>query len=236
MRRRLLLASNSSDSDYDDGGYLDYVTGELAGFLDGVQQIVTFPYALGDHDLFDRRAARKFAEFGVETLPIQHETDQRAAVAGAEAAFVGGGNTLRLLKTLYDLDLVSALRDFVASGRPYVGSSAGSILCGPSIRTTNDMPIVHPPTLDALGVLGFHINPHYIDPLPVDMYHGESREMRLLEFLEENDSVVVALYESSMLRVDDARVTLLGSGGGRLFQRGADPRPLAPGSDLSVYG
>jgi len=124
------------------------------------------------------------------------------------------------------------IREKIEAGFPYIGSSAGSILCGLNIKTTNDMPIVDPPSLDALGILPFDINPHYVDPLPLSLYHGESRELRLTEFLEENDTVVVGLREGAMLRIEWPSVRLKGPGGARIFRRGADPLELATGATL----
>jgi dipeptidase E len=231
MPKRLLLASNSTNSNYE-SGYLDYCGAEMADFLGSVRRVLLVPYALRDHTLFARRARARFNQLGFELDSISEAVDPVQAVKTAEALFVGGGNTHRLLDWMYRLKLLEPVRAKIEAGFPYVGSSAGSILCGPSIKTTNDMPIVDPPSMDALEILPFHINPHYVDPLPLDLYHGESRELRLTEFLEENDSVVLALREGAMLRIEWPCLMLKGPGGARLFERGSMPREIPAGARL----
>ena len=154
-------------------------------------------------------------------------------VEAAEAVFAGGGNTFRLLAKLYRLDLLAALRARALAGMPYLGASAGSNLACPTVRTTNDMPIVEPPSLTALGLVPFQINPHYQDPDPASTHQGETREQRIREYHEENELPVVGLREGAMLAVEGDRMTLLGSTRARLFRRGAEPEEFAPGADLS---
>ncbi len=166
---------------------------------------------------------------GYDLRSLHRAPSPRAAVGGAEAIFVGGGNTFRLLKSLYDHDLLDAIRARVASGAPYIGSSAGSVVACPTLKTTNDMPIVEPSSFEALGLVAFQINAHYLDPDPNSTHMGETREVRLREFLEENDLPVVALREGAILRVDDSRVRLGGTTGARLFRRGLPPEELQPG-------
>src|SRR5205085_2572735 len=137
-------------------------------------------------------------------------------------------NTFRLLASLQAHDLVAAIRACVAGGMPYVGSSAGTNVACPTIRTTNDMPIVEPRTLDALALVPFQVNPHYLDADPRSTHMGETREQRLREFHEENDTPVLALREGAMVRVEGTRVTLLGTSGARLFRRGREPDELVP--------
>ena len=153
-------------------------------------------------------------------------------IEDGEAIFVGGGNTFRLLQALYERDLVDAIRDRVRSGIPYIGSSAGTNIAAPTIKTTNDMPIIQPPSFDSLGLVHFQINPHYLDADPSSTHKGETREQRLIEFLEENDTPVVGLREGTMLRVEDGRTTLVGLAAARLFRRGKDPVEAAPGTAL----
>jgi dipeptidase E len=231
MPKRLLLASNSTNSNYNEG-YLDYCADEIDDFLGSVRRVLLVPYALRDHDLFLKRARYRFGLMGREVESIHLAADPAQAIRDAEALFIGGGNTHRLLNRLYQLHLLPSIREKIEAGSPYIGSSAGSILCGLNIKTTNDMPIVDPPSLDALGILPFDVNPHYVDPLPLELYHGESRELRLTEFLEENDTVVVALREGAMLRIEWPSVILKGPGGARIFRRGADPLELRPGAAL----
>lgn len=234
MGLNLLLASNSTNSNYDEG-YLDYVVEDLEDFLgdDAPKTVLLVPYALKDADGFARRARARFERSGHKLESIHEKADPVAAVNEAEAVFVGGGNTFRLVRRLYALDLIGALRDYIVAGRPYIGSSAGTIICGPSMKVTNDMPIVMPPSFETLGVLPFHINPHYIDAYPEGFYHGETRELRLTEFLEENDDVVIGLYEGSLLRVRGADVLLKGERGALIFRRGRDIQHVGAGTLLN---
>ena len=159
--------------------------------------------------------------YGVDSL---HEAaDMRQAVASAEAVFIGGGNTFRLLKRLYDLELLAAIRERAENGMPYLGASAGSNIAGPTIRTTNDMPIVEPPSFAALGLVPFQINPHYIDPAPGSTHMGETREERILQFLEENETPVIGLREGAMLRMENGVCELRGAAGARVFRKGNAP-------------
>jgi dipeptidase E len=174
---------------------------------------------------------RYFREIGFRLVGVHKRRDPAAAIAAAEAIIVGGGNTFRLLKAMHELDLVDAIREAVGRGVPYFGSSAGANVAGLSIRTTNDMPIVQPPRLDALGLLPFQINPHYIDSPPDAV--GETRQLRLLQFLEENDVAVIGLREGSWLVVNGDVMKLRGGAGAVLMRRGRPLRRLKPGADLS---
>ena len=158
----------------------------------------------------------------------------REAVAAAEAIFIGGGNTFRLLKSLYGYDLLGAIREQVAAGARYMGSSAGSNVATPSIRTTNDMPITEPPSFAALGLVPFQINPHYLDPEPGSTHMGETREERILQFLEENETPVIGLREGAMLHIANGQCQLKGRSGARLFRRGMEPVEIAPGSQVDL--
>jgi dipeptidase E len=229
MPRRLLLISTSTVFGT---RYLEHAHGELRAVLDGVRRVLFVPFALKDHGSYAAKAREAFAEMGFALDSLHEAPDPQAAVAGAEAVFCGGGNTFRLLKTLYDLDLVTALRGRALGGMPYTGASAGSNLACPTVRTTNDMPIVEPPSLDALSLVSFQINPHYIDPVPGSTHMGETRETRILEYLEENDTPVVGLREGAILRVEGDSVRLAGVAGARIFRRGLEPVELTPGSEI----
>jgi dipeptidase E len=158
--------------------------------------------------------------------------DPREAVDEASGIFIGGGNTFRLLKALYDHDLVDGIRRRVEAGTPYLGTSAGTNVACVSIKTTNDMPIVYPPTFEALGLVPFQINPHYLDPDPASKHQGETREQRIREFHEMNETPVLGLREPAFLRIDDGRGDLLGKAGARLFRKGRAPVELATGHRL----
>jgi dipeptidase E len=229
LARQLLLISTSA---VHGTPYLEHAMPELVPFLAGCARVLFVPYALEDRDAYAARfrAALSGTPYAVDSL---HEAaSPRRAVDGAEAVFCGGGNTFRLLKTLYDQDLVGAIRERVAVGLRYSGASAGANLACPTIRTTNDMPIVEPRSLDALSLVRFQINPHYLDPDPASTHMGETRETRIKEFLEENATPVVGLREGAMLRVDDARVVLKGLAGARIFRRGEEPLEVSPVAEI----
>jgi dipeptidase E len=169
---------------------------------------------------------------GFELTSIHTASDAARVVNDTQAVFIGGGNTFRLLKALYDFDLIEQLRRRVAEGMPYVGSSAGSNVAGPTIKTTKDMPIVQPPSFDALGLVPFQISPHYLDPDPNSTHMGETQEERILQFLEENDTTVAGLREGAMVRVESGSTTLKGSAGARIFRKGREPVEVQPGAQF----
>lgn len=227
--RRLLLISNST---LYGSGYLDHAAVEITDFLGDVERVLFIPYALHDHDAYALQARARFHKMGYDLESIHLASDARQAVDGAQAIFIGGGNTFRLLKALYDFDLLDAIRRRVDSGMPYIGSSAGSNVAGPTIRTTNDMPIVQPPSFDALGLVSFQINPHFLDPDPNSKHKGETREERILQFLEENETPVVGLREGAIIRVEHDVTVLKGTSGARVFRKGLAPMEVGPGTRL----
>lgn len=220
---RLLLISSSNVHGY---GYLDHAEPELKKILAG-RRVAFVPFALQNHDAYTAKVRERLGRMDIDVVQVRG----RAEIDAAEAIFIGGGNTFRLLKRLYDDGLFEPIRDRVRNhGAPYIGSSAGTNVATVSIKTTNDMPIVYPPSFDGLGFVPFQINPHYLDPDPNSTHKGETREERIREFLEENDTPVVGLREGSMLRVEDDVVTLVGDRPARIFRRGAEPAELPPGS------
>lgn len=227
--RRLLLISTSTVFGT---RYLEHARGELREVLAGVGRVLFVPYALQDRDGYAGKAREAFREMGFDFDSVHEAADPGKAVEEAEAVFCGGGNTFRLLKTLYDLDLVAALRRRALEGMPYTGASAGSNLACPTIKTTNDMPIVQPPSFDGLGLVSFQINPHYLDPQPGSTHMGETRETRIREFHEENETPVVGLREGAILRVEGHSLLLKGVAGARVFRRGQEPEEVAPVADL----
>ena len=202
--------------------------------LRGARRAVMIPYAQSDHDGATARIQEWLSPHGVELTGVHTADDPRAAIHDAEAVFVGGGNSFRLVGALHRLALIDAVRSAIDSGIPYFGASAGANVACPTIRTTNDMPIVQPPSFAAFNLVPFQINPHYIDPPPPEARIGETREERLEEFLEENDVTVVALREQSWLEVDGESMSLRGTGGAVLFRRGTEPAQLTGGADLSA--
>ena len=226
---RLLLISNST---LHGSGYLDHAASEIRDFLGAVERVLFVPFALHDRDKYAAQARARFEKMGYELESIHRATEPAKAVGETEAIFIGGGNTFRLLKALYDHDLLDAIRERVREGMLYIGSSAGSNVAAPTIRTTNDMPIVQPPSLDALGLVRFQINPHYLDADPNSTHKGETREERIIQFLEENETPVVGLREGAMLRIENGKMLLKGSTGARIFRRGHEPVETVPGDYL----
>ena len=226
MSRSLILASTSK---VHGTGYLDHLEPWLERLLAGRDRLLFVPYALHDLDGYAGRVRQRFGDLGIEVDGVHRAADPVAAMERASAVFVGGGNPFRLLDRLEKGGLLEPIRRRVAAGMPYLGASAGSNVAGPTIKTTNDMPIVRPASFRALGLVDFQINPHYIDPDPGSTHMGETRDTRLAEFHEENDTPVVALREGALLEVVGDRVSVRGEPGGKLFQRGEEPSPLAPG-------
>jgi dipeptidase E len=214
--------------------YLEHAFGPLEDFLGPVRRVLFIPYALQDRAGYAAKARAAFASIGCGLDSIHEASSPGDAVERAEAVFTGGGNTFRLLKALYEADLMAVLRRRVGEGMRYAGASAGSNLACPTIKTTNDMPIVEPPTFEALGLVPFQINPHYLDPDPGSTHMGETRETRIREFHEENETPVVGLREGAILRVDGGAVTLQGIAGARIFRRGKDPVEVSPVASLQT--
>ncbi|HET8644015.1 MAG TPA: dipeptidase PepE [Vicinamibacteria bacterium] len=226
---RLLLLSNSTNYG---GGYLDHAMADIRAFLEGVDELWFVPFALKDRQGYAAKAAQRFAGEGITVRAVTDDTEGRRALEGAAAVFVGGGNTFRLLKTLREARLLEVLARRARADLRYLGASAGTNIAAPTIRTTNDMPIVQPDSFDALGLVPFQINPHYLDPDPATRHMGETREERIREFLEENDRVVVGLREGAWLHRDGERLALGGGAAARIFRRGAEPREARPGEPL----
>ena len=226
---RLLLLSTST---LYGGGYLDYAEQHIREFLGASARVLFVPYALADRDAYANTARQRFERMGYELYSIHQEADPARAVDRADIIFIGGGNTFRLLKTLYDEALIDLIARRVRQGMPFIGSSAGTNMACPTIKTTNDMPIVQPPSFNALGLISFQINPHYLDPDPSSRHMGETREERLRQYLEENDVPVVGLREGSLLWVEDGMAILRGEKSARVFQRGKEPFEVDSGSEL----
>ena len=227
---RLLLVSNSTNFGE---GYLDHCIDEMLSVLDGIDRLVFIPFAVFDRGAYGRTATERFRTAGVRVDVASAGDGGRRLLEDARAVFVGGGNTFRLLKTLQDSGLLEDLRDRARSGMVYMGASAGSNIAAPTIRTTNDMPIVEPASFDALGLVPFQINPHYVDSEPASKQMGETRAKRLEEFLEENATPVVGVREGAWIRVDGEAAILGGRNGARIFRRDRDPEERAPGASLA---
>ena len=231
MNNDLLLLSNSSVYGR---GYLEHALGAIGEFLTGHKTVHFAPYALKDRDGYTDRVKTALGQFGVSVVGLHTTPNRAAAVEQAEVLFVGGGNSFRLLKALQDHGLLEPVRRRVAAGElSYMGSSAGTNMSCPTVRTTNDMPIVEPPTFESFGLVPFQINPHYLDPDPASTHMGETRQQRIEQFLEENDVAVLGMREGAWLRRRDAELRLGGTTGARLFRRGEEPGEFQEGADLS---
>ena len=227
----LLLLSNSVAPGM---GFLEHATEAIRAILGDRASVVFVPFASGDPAGYTRVMREALGRIGIRVTSLHEADDVTGTVKDAEAVFVGGGNSFRLLQTLSRLGGLDPLREAVQRHDvPYLGASAGSNLACPTIRTTNDMPIVEPGTLSALGLIPFQLNPHYLDPDPASDHQGETRQQRLEEFLEENDVPVLGLREGSWLRVSGQLATLGGRSTGRLFLRNAEPADVPVGADLS---
>ena len=230
--KRLLLLSNSTNFGEP---FLQYPMRAIQQFLGPAARDVLFvPYA-GVRISFDDYAARvreRFSEIEISIISVHETENPAAAVEKATAIVIGGGNTFCLLDRLYRNGLVERIRQRALEGVPYVGWSAGSNAACPTIRTTNDMPVVEPPSLNALGLVPFQINPHYTDAT-LPNHGGETRAERLMEFLEMNPTLtVIGLREGTMLRVEDEKIELLGDKPARVFRKGREVIEPAPGDSL----
>lgn len=227
---RLLLLSNSTAPGRQ---FLEHAMDAVAAHLVGCRRLLFVPFASADHEGYTASVRRALEPLGM-TVTGAHEGAAAQLLDSADAVFVGGGNTFRLARDLHRLGLMTGIREHVVAGMAYLGSSAGTNVAGPSLRTTNDMPIVQPPSFSTVGLIPFQINPHYLDPDPASTYQGETREKRIEEFLEENDVPVLGIREGTWLRVADGACTLDGlPAGGRLFRRGEKAADVAIGEDLS---
>lgn len=223
---KLLVASTSTVYG---SGYLEYIMDDAVRFL-GSDEIIFVPYARPSGVSFDEYTEAPRNAFGTRNVKVMglHEFENpKDALLNAKAIFTGGGNTFLLLKTLYELDLISTLREVVGRGAAYMGSSAGSNITGMTIGTTNDMPIVYPPSFEALGFLPFNLNPHYLDPDLNSTHKGETRETRIKEFHQFNAQPVLGLREGSWLEVQNGKIELKGESTARLFQQGKDAEEVS---------
>lgn len=226
---RLLLLSNSTAPGR---RYLEHAREAIAWVLDGVGSVAFVPYALADHEGYTAKVREALEPFGVRVQGV-HSGDPAEIIRGSEAVFVGGGNTFRLVDRLHSLGLIDVIRDAVAAGCRYLGSSAGTNVATPSLKTTNDMPIVEPPSFETLGLVPFQINPHYLDPDPGSAHQGETRDERLRQYLEENAIPVLAMREGTWLRREGRSLRLEGlPSGGRLYRAGEQPQEIPVPADL----
>lgn len=231
MTMRLLLISNSTNAGEP---YLNHPKEQIKNFLSGIPEVLFLPYAAVtfSYDEYELKVQQRFSEFGIKVNSIHWYPNPQKAIEETDAIVVGGGNTFQLLKMMYQEGLLEIIRSRVLKGLPYVGWSAGANVACPTICTTNDMPVTEPPSFEALNLVPFQINPHYIDEHPQG-HAGETREQRILEFLEINpDIYVVGLREGTMIRLENNNRELLGPKSARIFKKGIDPAETNPGNNL----
>lgn len=232
--KKLIIASTST---IHGSGYLDYLLDKLTLFFQFTETILFIPYARPSglsHDAYTEIVQKAFKKIDKNIVGIHQFENPKKALLEAKGIFVGGGNSFVLLDELYKNDVFDALKSVIQSGTPYLGTSAGSNICGKTIGTSNDMPIVHPPSFDALSIIPFNINPHYLDPNPKSKHMGETRETRIKEFHFFNSQSVVGLREGSFLEVSSERITLKGPLKARIFEYNKEAYEVQPGTDLSL--
>lgn len=226
----------ASTSTMHDEGYLEYLLPELQLLFKDCKTVLFIPFARPSgisHDDYTAKASIAFAKINITLKGIHTFENQKEAIKNAEGFFTGGGNTFLLVTQLYKNDLMNVLAETIKKGTPYLGTSAGSNICGLTIQTTNDMPIIYPPSFQTLGLIPFNLNPHYLDPDNQSKHMGETRETRIKEFHAFNSIPVLGLREGSWLQVKGAKITLKGDLKARLFKQNQLPEELDVDSDLS---
>ena len=231
--KQLLIASTST---LHSGAYLDYLLEALKIHFKDIKEIIFIPYARPSgisHDDYTKKAAEAFAKIDIKVTGLHTFKNPTEAIANAKGIFTGGGNTFVLVSALYKYNLLEPIKTAVNNGTPYLGTSAGSNICGLNIRTTNDMPIVYPPNFKTLGLVPFNINPHYLDPDTTSKHMGETRETRIKEFHQFNTQPVVGLREGSWLKVDGQSIELKGTLTARIFEYDSEPYEVETGTFLN---
>ncbi len=231
--KKLIIASTST---VHGSGYLEYLLPELAVFFKNVKNILFIPYARPSgisYDAYTQKASEAFGKINIKVKGIHEYQNPVEAVNRAEAIFTGGGNTFELVNQLYKSNIIDALKETIENGTPYIGTSAGSNICGITMMNTNDMPIVYPPSFNTMGLIPFNINAHYLDPDPASKHMGETRETRIKEYHVFNEIPVLGLREGSWLEVTDSQIILKGELSARLFRKSKEPQELNTGSKIN---
>lgn len=231
--KNLLIASTSTVYN---SGYLEYVLEELSCLFAHTDDVIFIPYARPggiSHEDYTAIATKAFAKIGKKVKGLHTFQDPVMAIKNANGVFTGGGNTFVLVTQLYKNKVMEPLRDALHDGLAYLGTSAGSNICGVTMQTTNDMPIVYPPSFKTLGMVPFNINPHYLDPVEGDTHMGETRETRIKEFHTQNTLPVVGLREGSWLRAQGSTITLKGTHTARIFEKAKEPYEIEPETRLN---
>ena len=228
----IILASTST---LFGGNYLEYLTKEITELFYGIDEIIFIPFARPggiSHDDYTQKAREFFATINIKVKGLHEFEDQKEALNQAKGFFTGGGNTFLLVKELQEKNLMQLLKENIEQGKSYLGCSAGSNIGGLNMKTTNDMPIVYPPSFDTMGLVPFNLNPHYLDPNPELKHNGETRETRIKEFLTQNKIKVVGLREGNWIRKIGDQITVEGIELTRIFENGKEPYEIEPGTAL----
>lgn len=228
----IILASTST---LFGGNYLEYLRSEIQNLFRETDEIIFVPFARPggiSHQEYTEKARQFFAELNIKVKGLHEFEDQTEAVKNAKGIFTGGGNTFLLVKALHEENLMQVLKETVEQGTPYLGCSAGSNIGGLNMKTTNDMPIVYPPSFECMGLVPFNINPHYLDPNPDLKHNGETRETRIKEFLTQNNTKVVGLREGNWIRKIGQKITVEGNELTRIFEKNKEPYEIAPATEL----
>jgi dipeptidase E len=231
--KNILIASTSTLANEN---YLDYLLPELTTHFKDCDTILFIPYARPggiSHQEYTAMVGLAFAKINKKVIGIHEFEDAVSAIKNAEGIFTGGGNTFVLVSQLYKNSVMEILSEVVKNGTPYLGTSAGSNICGLTMQTTNDMPIVYPPSFKTLGLIPFNLNPHYLDPDITSTHMGETRETRIKEFHAYNSVPVLGLREGSWLDVKGDSITLKGNLTARLFRQNQIPEELESGTELN---
>ena len=231
--KSIIIASTST---LHGGDYLEYLLPELSIHFEHCKTILFIPFARPggiSHEEYTEKVATAFAKINKNVKGIHEFEDLSTAIANAEGIFTGGGNTFLLVTQLYKNKIMTVLAETIKSGTPYLGTSAGSNICGLTMQTTNDMPIIYPPSFITLGLIPFNLNPHYLDPDTESKHMGETREMRINEFHAFNNVPVLGLREGSWLDVKGDKTVLKGNLQARLFMPNQVPVEIESGTDLS---
>jgi len=234
--KNIIIASTST---LHGGDYLEYILPELQLHFQNCKTILFIPFARPggiSHDDYTAKVRQAFSKINREVKGLHEFENPAEAINQAEGIFTGGGNTFLLVTQLYKFNVMTVLADAVKNGIPYLGTSAGSNITGLSMQTTNDMPIIYPPSFQTLGLIPFNLNPHYLDPDTNSKHMGETRETRIKEFHQFNSVPVLGLREGSWLEVKGEKTTLKGTLTARLFKQDQIPEELESGTDLSFLG
>jgi len=233
--KNLIVASTST---LHGSGYLEYILPNLSELFKATDEILFIPFARPggiSHDDYTAVAQKAFSKIDKKVVGLHTFKDPIDAIENAKGIFTGGGNTFVLVKQLHEQKIMNPLRDVLFYGTPYLGTSAGSNICGQTMQTTNDMPIVYPPSFKTLGVLPFNINPHYLDPDPTSKHMGETRETRIKEYHTQNTLPVVGLREGSWLQVHGEEITLKGILDVRVFEKYKAPYEISSGTKIDYF-